>query len=142
LQLTTHEEKAPLVNRQSMLGTLRLLHSAVDKSHDLLKPGYRDRDRSEIPYNGFCYILSECMFHLFPGEFDPYRKEMYGAVHWFLRLRSDGSIFEPNMKNAARIPGFYYEDARRRSRFLTSQLSKRARRLLERAGLSLPGKAA
>jgi hypothetical protein len=83
------------------------------------------------------------MFHLFPGEFDPYRREEYGAVHWFLSLRSNGSIFEPNMNGAVKIPGYNYKkNAKRRNRFLTSQLSTRARKLLERAGLSLPSKAA
>jgi hypothetical protein len=137
-QLTARDENKSFVDRQSMLETLRRLQNAT--SEDLLKPEYRDGDSSEVPYDGFCYVLSECMFHLFPGEFMPYRINWGdGGSHWFLRF-SDGSIFEPNMKNAAEIPGLHYEDARRRRGFLRKQPSKRARTLLKRAGLSLPSK--
>jgi hypothetical protein len=115
---------------------LRRLHEAGRRSDDLLKPQYRGLDRRKIPLNGLCYVLSECMFHLFPGAFQPYRINWgEGDTHWFLRM-SDGTIFETT---AAEGEECYrpteYAEARRAS-FFTKQPSKRARALLERAGFA------
>jgi hypothetical protein len=118
--------------------TLRRLQAAGRKSGDLLKGEYRTLDRAEIPLNGLCYVLSECMYHLFPGLFTPYRISWGdGTTHWFLRF-PDGNIIETIAEHGKECcdPNDY--ETARRVAFFTKTPSKRARMLLERSGLVPP----
>lgn len=124
--------------RAKVAEALGKLQEAGRKSPDLIKGKYRNLDRSEVELNGLCYVLSECLYHLFPGAFTPCRISWDdGTTHWFLRY-GDGSILDavgPGGK--AWCTEEEYGRARRAA-FLTKSPSKRARTLLERAGLALP----
>ena len=124
--------------RETVLAALGQLQAAGRRSSDLLKGQYRNSDRTEIPLNGLCYVLSECMVHLFPGLFTSYRISWGdGTTHWFLRF-SDGTILDTIAENGQEcIDSESYEMARRAA-FLTKVLSRRSRVLLDRAGLAAP----
>jgi hypothetical protein len=125
-------------DRTAVFAALKRLQAAGRKSGDLIKGEYRSLDRSEIELNGLCYVLSECMYHLFPGTFKPHRISWDGvSTHWFLRS-ADGAVLDGIAENGEMCfrPSAY--EGARRVGFLSKQPSKRARILLKRAGLSLP----
>lgn len=127
------------VPRQSLNRTLRRLQAAGLKSDDLLKLEYRDSDRSEAPLSGLCYVLSECMYHLYPGIFTPYRISWGdGTTHWFLRL-FNGDIFDSIQEFGEECCEPEDYESARRVGFLSKEPSKRSRTLLKRSGLTLPG---
>ena len=124
--------------RASVFRALRKLQVAGRDSPDLIKGRYRDLDRTRIELNGLCYVLSECLFHLFPGVFSPYRISWGGgATHWFLRF-ADGTILDAIASDGRECCSMEEYAMSRRAAFFTKAPSKRARILLERAGLSLP----
>jgi hypothetical protein len=120
--------------RAAFRDALQRLQKAGRQSDDLLKAQYRDSDRSRIPLNGLCYVLSECMYHIFPGAFQPYRISWGGGdTHWFLRT-DDGRVLDTIADRGAEcFDAEDYESARRVA-FFTKEPSKRARKLLQRAG--------
>lgn len=131
-------EKEVVPTRERVIEAMRKLQTVGRKSPDLIKKEYRDLDRSEIELNGLCYVLAECVYHLFPGEFKSYYiKWDDGMTHWFLRYR-DGTILDPIGPDGKECCTPEEYATARRAAFLTKAPSKRARILLERAGLALP----
>jgi hypothetical protein len=129
--------KSTTTNPKDILTALRQLQVAARENYGkLIKPGYEEVDRSEVDLNGLCYVLSECMYHLFP-TFTSYRIPWAdGSSHWFLRY-PDGQIFDPIYENGECDDPVEYEGARRRG-FLTSWPSKRALLLFTLAGIAYP----
>lgn len=119
---------------------LKKLQTAARNNYDnLIKRDYTGVDRSEIDLNGLCYVLAECMYHLFPYLL-PHRIGWEdGSSHWFLRY-PDGQILEAIAENGVCSNPDNYTEARRRG-FLTSWPSKRALQLYELAGIKNPANA-
>lgn len=122
---------------------LEKLQKACVDSPELLKGEYANVDRTKIPLNGYCYPLSEALYHLFPKRYTPWRvgysKQQGGGSHWFLRDNA-GKIMETIVKDGAATAcnPKTYAMAQRQRRFLTAQPSKRCLALIEKAGLALP----
>ena len=120
-----------------ILSTLKKLQTAARNNYNsLIKREYSDVDRSEIDLNGLCYVLAECMYHLFPTLIPHRIGWADGSSHWFLRY-PDGRILETIAENGECSDPDELEDARRR-RFLTSRPSKRALQLYKFAGIQNP----
>ncbi len=122
-------------NHDHIFQTLFKLQEAGEKSPELLNSKYRGVGRSAIELNGLCYVLSECLYHLFPYELAPYRIMWDdGTSHWFLKF-SDGSILDTIASDGG-LACYYYEYATgTRHTFYSKKPSKRAQILLKRAGL-------
>lgn len=134
---TLHGTRSAAQSFEIVLEQLGRLQEAGKKSPDLLIDQYRYLDRTEKPLNGLCYVLSECMYHLFPGLFTPYRISWGDDSHWFLRF-PDGKVLETIAENGREcFDPDSYRTARRRG-FCTGKPSKRARKLLDRARIALP----
>ncbi|GAK57985.1 hypothetical protein U27_04958 [Candidatus Vecturithrix granuli] len=122
---------------EQIMRVLQKIQEAGKSSPDLLHEKYQDSDRSRLILNGLCYVMSECMYHLFSDKFIPYRILWNdGGTHWFLKLQ-DGTIIDtiaPNGREACSPKD--YARAERKD-FYSKRLSKRARILLERAGLKI-----
>lgn len=126
-------------SRRDIQAAIRRLKAAGNRYHaDLVKPKYRNCDRSRMPLNGLCYILSESLYHLFPGVFTRYRVSWQdGGTHYFLKY-ADGTIVDLlNTSKKKCCTASEYRKARKTS-FRTKAPCKRTRKLLELAGLSLP----
>lgn len=125
------------------MDALARLQAVCAKSPDLLKGDYAYVDRTVVPLNGFCYILTEAMWRLFPGLFTPYRLglEKIGddGSHWFLKDRNSNIVetVVPEGKPTA-FKLAEYGLARRKHRLITDGPSKRCVELIKRAGLELP----
>ena len=114
------------------------LQAAGRQSTDLVTGSYRDLDRRRFPLNGLCYPLAEALYRLFPGRFTPYRLRWEDkASHWFLKDQDSTVIDLLSHKGTPFCTPDEYAAARRAS-FVNHQPSRRARTLLERAGLTLP----
>lgn len=91
----------------------------------------------ENPMAGHCYTASEALYHAMGGKaagLTPMQINHEGAPHWFLKTK-DGGIIDPTADQfKTPVP---YEKAKGKG-FLTRQPSKRARTILERAGLLPP----
>ncbi len=137
--LVQQNDKSPGGSNRSIPQILNALQDAGLKSFDLINADYRDSDRSEVALNGLCYVLAECLYHLFPGRLTPYRiRWEEGGTHWFLRDQ-DGKLVEPLLRNTVKAVCRQSDyNSAKRAAFLTKLPSKRARTLLERAGLDLP----
>ncbi|MEW6356829.1 MAG: hypothetical protein AB1696_10905 [Planctomycetota bacterium] len=130
-------KKEVVPTHERVVEALQKLQAAGKKSPDLIKKEYRHLDRSEIELNGLCYVLAECVYHLFPGEFKSYYiKWDDGMTHWFLRY-ADGTVLDPIGPDGKPFCTQEEYATARRAAFLTKAPSKRAQRLLERAGLAL-----
>lgn len=130
----------PQDDRRAVLESLRRLQAAGRKSLDLVKPAYRDLDRSEVDLNGLCYVLSECLYHLHPGLLTPYRISWGdGTTHWFLRY-SNGEILDAIAEAGHECCAKENYGRARRRPFFTKNPSKRAIKLLTRAGFRNPTK--
>jgi hypothetical protein len=117
--------------RPTVKQVLARLRAAARKSPDLVHRAWRD---GRAPLAVLCYPLCECLAHLFPGTFEPWRISWpRGGSHWFLRWTDTGRVLDPN----ARLTRATYALGKR-VHFLTARPSRRARVLAERAGLTLP----
>lgn len=136
-QMNVTLETSKKARRNEIICELGKLQDVGRRSSDLLKEKYRDVERSEITLNGLCYVLSECLYHLFPDELSPYRILWNdGTTHWFLRFE-DGSIIETIAPDGTKVCSPEdYERAQERA-FYSKTLSKRAQILLERTGLEI-----
>jgi hypothetical protein len=124
----------------AILDSLRRLRTAGRGSIDLVKPEYRNADRSEVDLNGLCYVLSECLYHLFPGVLTPYRISWdNGGTHYFLRY-SDGRILDAIAPDGRECCAPHDYQRARRVAFFTKKPSRRASKLLARAGFGDPTK--
>jgi hypothetical protein len=123
--------------RAEQLRTLKRLQEAARRSTGLLKAEYRDEDRS-VDLNGFCYILTESMKRLYPNDFTVHRLGWQdGTSHWFLR-DGDGRVFETISEGAREcMTKQEYDEAKRRG-LLTPTWGKRAKKLMDLAGIPLP----
>ena len=114
------------------------LQDAGRQSTDLITGSYRDLDRGRFPLNGLCYPLVEALSRLFPGRFTPYRIRWEDKTsHWFLK-EQDGTVIDLLSHNGTPFCTQDEYAAARRAHFVNHQPSRRARTLLERAGLPLP----
>jgi hypothetical protein len=132
-------EKTKIEHRDDqIMRVLQKIQEAGKKSPDLLNEKYQDSDRSRFILNGLCYVMSECMYHLFPNKLTPYRILWdNGGTHWFLKSQ-DGTIIDtiaPDGREACSHSDYARAE---RKNFYSKYPSKRAKILLDRAGLSLP----
>lgn len=134
---SSHKEKPLNAKPGNILVVLRQLQTAAKNNFEsLIKQQYESVDRSEVDLNGLCYVLSECMHHLFP-ELKSYRIGWGdGTSHWFLRY-PNGLILDVISENGECCDPDEYEGAKPRP-FLTSWPSKRAVQLFALAGITNP----
>ena len=107
----------------------KLLQETASKSPDLLLPQYQGYSN---PLAGQCYVMSEAYFHLYPGQYKPYRLKMSGSTHWYLQDRKSGEIVD---LTASQFNGTIPYHKGLGCGFLTTKPSKRCLELLRRAGL-------
>jgi len=102
---------------QAVLGSL---------TDDLRKPKYRGHPN---PLAGHCYVVAEVLKWHFGARWTPMQIGHENDSHWFLKNKDTGEILDPTAPQfKTPVP---YKNARGRG-FLTKELSKRARILLER----------
>jgi hypothetical protein len=122
-------------DKRQVLAVLGRLQAAGRTSSDLILNRYRNVDRSEVDLNGLCYVLSECLYHLFPAILTPYRISWGdGNTHWFLRDK-EGKIIDPISEDGREICAQEEYALAREAAFLTKAPSKRAVELFRRAGI-------
>ena len=99
---------------------------------DLLKPAYRDQNKTN-PMYGHCYIATECMYHLMaPTDYFPHwGKDEDGITHWWLE-DSSGKIIDATKEQYTLVNKTPPYDKGRRSWFLTNKPSKRTQELMDR----------
>lgn len=107
-------------------------------SPDLLSRDYR-HCADEHPQAGHCYAATEAAFHCLGGAeagWAPYvARDEEGGTHWWLRHRS-GLIFDVTKAQFTALGQQPPYAAGKGKGFLTARPSKRARLIIERAGLS------
>jgi hypothetical protein len=99
---------------------------------ELLKPPFK-YDASNPTY-GFCYVASECLYHLYGRErgYKPARgRDESGTVHWWL-LSNSGEVLDPTAEQYTSIGKVPPYASGRQGGFLTRAPSKRARILIDR----------
>lgn len=120
--------KAPIITREK-------LHNALIRMGPKhLKPLYRGDWLKDNPTNGYCYVVSEVIYHyLAPEGSNPKVVKLSPEkTHWWIEAK-DGTILDgtsEQFKNG-KIP---YHQGRNNS-FLTNKPSKRARILAKELGL-------
>lgn len=120
--------KTPIITRE-------ILHNALIRMGPKhLKPLYRDDWSKDNPTNGYCYVVSEVIYHyLAPEGSNPKVVKLSPEMtHWWIETK-DGTILDgtsEQFKNS-KIP---YHQGRNNS-FLTNEPSKRARILAKELGL-------
>lgn len=123
--------------------TLKVLQdTCLAAQWELLHPDYATVEQDELPLNGYCYILAEGMYHLFPGTFDPCRIMWpEGGTHWFLRYKGTGKIMETiiNQPGQRACTLREYSTGTVMKAFRSPNASKRTMKMLGLAGLQLPG---
>lgn len=50
-----------------------------------LKQPYKDLWSADNPTLGYCYVVSEFLYHEFPGKYIPYVMKIENGTHWFLK---------------------------------------------------------
>lgn len=103
------------------------LLKVLKKSDDLRLPKYRG---NKNPYVGFCYIVSEVMYHRMGGKkagLTPYVMRVGKDTHWW--LDKGGKIYDYTVEQFSKAPDY---SKGRACGFLTKQPSKRAKILMER----------
>lgn len=107
------------------------LESVVQDCDDLRLPPWRG---SKNPLAGHCYIVSEIFYYILGGKsagWKPMFVRVKNTPHWFLQ-HENGTILDPTESQFdCSIP----RELARGKGFLTKELSKRARVLLDRLGL-------
>lgn len=64
--------------------------------NSMLKKPYKDLWTEDNPTFGYCYIVSEAIYHYGGGEYESYSHnygEGYG-VHWFLKDKDSGEVID------------------------------------------------
>lgn len=92
---------------------------------------------SPNPLAGHCYVASEAAYHAMGGAasgYVPQTIQHEGGPHWYLRKASDGTILDLTA-GQFKTPVPYAKG--RGCGFLTRQPSKRARIVLQRAGVDI-----
>ena len=112
------------------MSTLSLIvHALTD---DLRRAPWKG---SANPLAGHCYVASEAAWHAMGGKDSGYVPQTIrheGATHWYLRHAEHGTILDLTASQFS-TPVPYAKG--RGCGFLTREPSKRARIVLERAGL-------
>jgi hypothetical protein len=96
---------------------------------------------SPCPVAGHCYVASEALWHALGGAASEWRPKVVrheGATHWYLESAEDGLVLDLTGSQFYRMPPYHKG---RGCGFLTKAPSKRARILMERAGLAGDGAA-
>lgn len=61
--------------------------------NSLLKKPYKDNWTTDNPTYGYCYVVSEALYHYMNGEIKPYCISIgEGLTHWFVKL--DGQVID------------------------------------------------
>lgn len=108
----------------------------AELSPDLLKPQYlklENRNR----FTGHCYVASEALYHLRGGLRSgllPQCVRHEGGVHWYLKRRKDGRIFDLTSKQFSSLPPY---ESGKGCGFLTRKPSRRAQVLIRRVNARL-----
>jgi hypothetical protein len=104
---------------------------------DLLSKGYRDRPAAH-PTAGHCYVASEALYHALGGKAagltPQVGRDCLGGTHWWLR-DSTGTVLDATAEQYTAqglVPPYA---TGRGAGFLTKDPSRRARELMQRAGL-------
>lgn len=63
---------------------------------ELLKPEYRKLWSIEKPTTGYCYILSEAIYHYCNGTFEIYYIKVNNQTHWYLMQQNNIIDFTAN----------------------------------------------
>jgi hypothetical protein len=105
---------------------------------DLLRPGYREYVRQHPDahrFTGHCYVACEALWHLGAREagYRPFVAKVNGRTHWWLVRDKGGAILDPTYQQFDPATLAAFRAAGRRCGFLTTQPSKRAAKLIERA---------
>lgn len=111
---------------------IKKLQKAAATSGDLVQEAYK----GEHPLAGFCYIMCEALYHLFPNRrLAPHRMKVGETSHWFL-IDQLMHIVDPTADQFPE-PLIYDQDKIVSCGFLTKEPSKRCVELIQRAGLHL-----
>jgi hypothetical protein len=134
----SRKAKSMNANPGNVLTALKRIQTAAKKhSAELVLARYR-HDDTDDPLNGLCYVLSECMHHLFPALLKPYCISWGGGgTHWFLRY-PDGQVLDAIAENGQECCEPEDYGSARRVPFRTKRPSKRAVRLYAWAGYTDP----
>jgi hypothetical protein len=119
--------------------TIRRIQRAL--SPDLLSKQYRYiKDTPHHPVAGHCYIAAEALYHALGGRkaglMPQVARDPEGGTHWWL-IDAKGRILDPTREQytcESKEPPYA---AGRGVGFLTTQPSRRARVILERARLAV-----
>lgn len=67
----------------------------LELGNSMLKSPYKKLWTEDNPTWGYCYIVSEAIYHYIDGEYDSYCINLgeYG-VHWFLKDKNNGEIID------------------------------------------------
>lgn len=104
-------------------------------SIDLLKPNWREKAKNQHHTFGHCYVASEVLYHLLGGKksaFRPYCGKDENGTHWWLVNTFNGDkldVTEEQYTSKGKQPPY---ESGKRSAFLTSEPSKRAKILMDR----------
>lgn len=100
---------------------------------ECLKPQYRDEWTPEHPTTGYCYVVAEVIYHYCaPKGSRTYRIDLgNGDSHYFLR-DPQGNVIDLTSDQFDALPDY---DKGKPRPFMTSHLSKRAKKLAELLGL-------
>jgi len=118
---------ADLIDRQKLHDALR----QMGKKH--LRPQYKDRWTPERPTTGYCYVVTEVIYHyVAPEGYRPRVMKTSGNdTHWFLE-RQDGKVidltddqFDERLNYSAGKP----------QNFMTTEVSNRGAILADLLGL-------
>lgn len=106
-------------------------------SPDLLSKSYKDCAQVH-PVAGHCYAAAEALYHalggLQAGLTPQVARDPEGGTHWWLRDR-EGAILDPTKEQYIAVGKQPPYLTGRGAGFLTRQPSRRARTILQRAGL-------
>jgi len=111
------------------------LHSALREMGPLqLKEKYRSQWSPEKPTSGYCYIVSEVIYHHFaPEGTKSYRLELIHDSHWFLKY-PNGEIID--LTADQNLEDYKYDSAIEKP-FITKKISRRGKLLAKKLKLNL-----
>ena len=113
------------------------LHSALrvmGKNH--LKSQWRDQWTEDRVTTGYCYPVSEVVFHFTNRNTDSYiLKNSDNTTHWFLRTKT-GRVID---LTADQIDGYFDYDSGVQRRFMTKEISMRGKILAMLIGVIYDG---
>ena len=108
------------------------LHSALRQMGKKgLKPQYRDRWTPERPTTGYCYVVTDVIFHyLAPEGSKPYVVRMNGDTHYYLKLPNGEIVDDTSDQYDEPVP---YEKGKPYP--FPKKISPRGKKLAELLGL-------